>query len=44
MLSAMRVRERTLLKLGWADPQTMYLFPIALAWQAKVHFPELEEK
>ena len=35
--------ERALLKLGLADPQAMYLFPIGLARKAKVRFPELEE-
>jgi hypothetical protein len=40
----LRARERTLLKLGLADPQSMYLFPVALARKTKVHFPELEGK
>jgi hypothetical protein len=40
----LRARERALLKLGLADPQSMYLFPIALARKTKVRFPELEEK
>lgn len=40
----LRARERTLLKLGLANPESMYLFPIALAQGAKVRFPELEEK
>jgi hypothetical protein len=39
-----RARERALLKLGLADPQSMYLFPVALARKTKVRFPELEEK
>lgn len=40
---ALRARERALLKLGLADPQSMYLFPAALARKATVRFPELEE-
>lgn len=40
----LRVRERALLKLGLADPQSMYLFPVALARKTKIRFPELEEK
>jgi len=40
----LRARERALLKLGLADPQSMYLFPIALARKTKVRFPELEKK
>lgn len=39
----LRARERALLKLGLLDPQSMYLFPVALARKAKVRFPELEE-
>jgi hypothetical protein len=39
----LRARERTLLKLGLADPQSMYLFPVALARKTKVRFPELAE-
>jgi hypothetical protein len=39
----LRARERTLLKLGLADPQSMYLFPVALAQRTKVRFPELAE-
>lgn len=39
-----RARERALLKLGLADPQSMYLFPVALARKAKIRFPELEEE
>jgi ParD-like antitoxin of type II ParDE toxin-antitoxin system len=39
-----RARERTLLALGLADPQSMYLFPVALARKTKVRFPELAEK
>lgn len=40
----LRARERTLLKLGLADPQSMYLFPVALAQNTKVRFPELGKK
>ena len=39
-----RARERALLKLGLADPQSMYLFPVALARKTKVRFPELDGK
>ncbi|HVW70735.1 MAG TPA: hypothetical protein VHB68_17275 [Steroidobacteraceae bacterium] len=44
MKGDLRARERTLLKLGLADPQSMYLFPASLAQKTKVRFPELEEK
>jgi ParD-like antitoxin of type II bacterial toxin-antitoxin system len=40
----LRARERALLKLGLADPQSMYLFPVALARKTKVRFPELKGK
>ena len=40
----LRARERALLKLGLADPQSMYLFPIALARETRIRFPELEGK
>lgn len=40
----LRARERALLKLGLADPQSMYLFPVALARKTKVRFPELDGK
>jgi hypothetical protein len=39
-----RARERTLLKLGLADPQSMYLFPVELARNTKICFPELDGK
>jgi len=39
-----RARERALLRLGLADPERMYLFPIALARKTKIRFPELEEE
>jgi ParD-like antitoxin of type II bacterial toxin-antitoxin system len=39
-----RARERALLKLGLAEPQSMYLFPVELAQKTKIRFPELEEK
>lgn len=39
-----RARERVLLKLGLADPQSMYLFPVALARNTKIRFPELDEE
>jgi hypothetical protein len=40
----LRMRERALLKLGLADPQSMYLFPTALARKTKIRFPELKGK
>jgi len=39
-----RARERALLKLGLVDPQSMYLFPLALARKTKIRFPELDGK
>jgi hypothetical protein len=44
MAGDLRARERALLKLGLADPQSMYLFPVALARKTKVRFPELKGK
>jgi len=41
---SLRARERALLELGLTDPQSMYLFPVAVAQKTKVHFPELEEQ
>jgi hypothetical protein len=38
-----RARERLLLKLGLANQESMYLFPIALARQTKVKFQELKK-
>jgi len=40
----LRARERTMLKLGLANPQSMYLFPVELAQKTKVRFPELRKK
>lgn len=40
----LRARERAMLKLGLASPESMYLFPVAIAQGAKVRFPELEKK
>jgi ParD-like antitoxin of type II bacterial toxin-antitoxin system len=40
----LRARERALLQLGLADPQSMRFIPSALAQRTKVRFPELEEK
>ena len=40
----LRARERLMLKLGLAKQESMYLFPVALAQQAKVWFPELQKK
>jgi hypothetical protein len=40
----LRARERLMLKLGLAEQESMYLFPIALARQAKVSFPELKKR
>ena len=39
----LRARERLMLKLGLAEQESMYLFPVALAQQAKVSFPELQK-
>jgi hypothetical protein len=40
----LRARERVMLKLGLADQEGMYLFPVSLAQQTKVSFPELNKK
>lgn len=40
----LRARERALLKAGLANPQSMYLFPVALARKTKIRFPELKGK
>jgi hypothetical protein len=40
----LRARERLMLKLGLASQESMYLFPVALAQQTKVLFPELQKK
>ena len=40
----LRARERLMLKLGLADKESMYLFPISLAQQTKVWFPELHKQ
>ena len=40
----LRARERALLKLGMFDPQSMHLFPAALARKTKIRFPELAEE
>ena len=40
----LRARERLMLKLGLASQESMYLFPVALAQQTKVSFPELQKK
>ena len=40
----LRARERLMLKLGLASQESMYLFPVALARQTKVSFPELQKK
>jgi len=39
-----RARERLMLKLGLAEQEGMYLFPVSLAQQTKVSFPELKKK
>jgi hypothetical protein len=39
-----RARERLMLKLGLAEQESMYLFPVAVARQTKVRFPELQKK
>jgi hypothetical protein len=40
----LRARERLMLKLGLAAQESMYLFPVALAQQTKLSFPELQKK
>ncbi len=40
----LRARERFMLKLGLASQESMYLFPVSLAQQTKVSFPELQKK
>jgi len=40
----LRARERLMLKLGLAEQESMYLFPVTLAQQTKVSFPELKKK
>jgi hypothetical protein len=40
----LRARERLMLKLGLAEQESMYLFPVGLARQTKVLFPELKKK
>jgi ParD-like antitoxin of type II bacterial toxin-antitoxin system len=40
----LRTRERLMLKLGLAEQESMYLFPVTLAQQTKVWFPELHTK
>jgi hypothetical protein len=40
----LRARERLMLKLGLAEQDSMYLFPVTLAQQTKVSFPELKRK
>ena len=40
----LRARERLMLKLGLAEQENMYLFPVSLAQQTKVWFPELHKK
>jgi hypothetical protein len=39
----LRARERLKLKLGLAEQEDMYLFPVDLARQTKVRFPELKK-
>jgi ParD-like antitoxin of type II bacterial toxin-antitoxin system len=38
------LRARLMLKLGLAAQESMHLFPVALAQQTKVSFPELQKK
>ena len=33
-----------MLKLGLVEQESLYLFPVALAQQTKVSFPELQKK
>ena len=40
----LRARERLMLKLGLVEQESMYLFPVSLAQQTKVSFPELKKK
>ena len=40
----LRQRERTLLKLGLVEQESLYLFPRALVRKATVTFPELAKK
>jgi hypothetical protein len=40
----LRARERAMLKVGLADPQSMHLFPVELVQKTKVRFPELDEE
>jgi hypothetical protein len=39
----LRARERVMLKLGLAAQDSMYLFPVTLAQQTKLQFPELKK-
>ena len=39
----LRARERLMLKLGLVKQESMYLFPVELARQTKVQFPELQK-
>lgn len=39
----LRARERVMLKLGLVAQDSMYLFPVTLAQQTKVQFPELKK-
>jgi hypothetical protein len=40
----LRARERLMLKLGLAEQESMYLFPVSVARQTTVWFPELQKK
>ena len=40
----LRARERLMLKLGLAEQESMYLFPVTIAQQTKVWFPELHKR
>ena len=42
--SDLRARERVLLKLGLASPESMYLLPASIVAKTQVHFPELRKK
>ena len=39
----LRASERLMLKLGLEEQESMYLFPVALAQETKVWFPELRK-
>lgn len=40
----LRAHERLMLKLGLVEQESLYLFPVSVARQTKVRFPELRRK